>query len=264
MAYPYPLPFPDESQRTPVSSYSSLANALGPSPSYSIYLDHAPVASNYPYPARNVVHPAQYVPRRPLTLSNVHQQPQSTASAETNDHTYHRSRPNIPMNYRRLPQPTHIQPKGYNSYLEGVQYPSIYFQRKGEAQPYTISELLGMKRMPCLSGSEDEVFAGVNERQIKVRIAWPGYSQYPFEKRVMTKHGELTRELLLVLLARVLDEFVKKLKAENAIVERGHEDWTLQELTHGRKGVSVKDCFIVGLSHLAGCIWQPELFVYRG
>ncbi|KAH7917609.1 hypothetical protein BV22DRAFT_1108537 [Leucogyrophana mollusca] len=267
MAYPYPLPFPDVSQRTPVSSYSSLSNALGPNPSYSIYLDQAPVASpGYPYPARNVIHPA-HASRRPLTSSNAQRNSPSSHSRDTDEHnTCGRSRRvNIPANYRLVPQPTYIiEPRGPYSYLEGVQYPSIHFQREDGAPPYCVSEVLVMKQMPNLAGGEDEVFAGFGERQLKVKIVWPGYTQFPFEKRVNTKHGELTRDLLLVLLARGFEEFAKSMEARSPVVERGYDQWALRELTNSRRGVSIRDCLIVGLSHREGCTWQPELFVPRG
>ncbi|KIK99592.1 hypothetical protein PAXRUDRAFT_822587 [Paxillus rubicundulus Ve08.2h10] len=48
------------------SSNSSLANALGPEPGYSIYLTGPPLTNpSYPYPARNVLNPTTYPARTP-------------------------------------------------------------------------------------------------------------------------------------------------------------------------------------------------------
>ncbi|KAF8440365.1 hypothetical protein L210DRAFT_3539478 [Boletus edulis BED1] len=146
--YSYPLPFPTEDQLMQVSSYSSLANALGTDSGYAsrqgrrpqpmncdavvdkqakIYLDGPPVSNPlYPYPARNVFNPGTYPARTPLTVSK--------------------------GRYDLLPQPLFVEPD------DAPDFPAIHFLRKDDKKPYSIWNLLTMDTMPDLVAGDMPIF----------------------------------------------------------------------------------------------------------
>ncbi|KAH7884406.1 hypothetical protein F5I97DRAFT_2036932 [Phlebopus sp. FC_14] len=256
---PYPLPFPNEAQRTPskISSYSSLAGALDANHSYPIYTNSPPLTNPaYPYPARNVVNPGTYPLRTPLLASNGRHpsHPSSATEKKSTDR-----RPDISFFYRPLPQSIDIGPS-----VRGSAYPPIVFERKGSKDPYTIGELLVMGDMPELVGGEDEVFSSFTDRFIKINIVWPGYTQFPFEKRLFTKSRvTLTRRGMLATLAGHVDEFARYIQEEEIPVERGQEQWTMEKKCEGSRTLW-QDCVITGLHHVTGCTWKPEIHSLRG
>ncbi|KIJ66929.1 hypothetical protein HYDPIDRAFT_186524 [Hydnomerulius pinastri MD-312] len=261
----YPLTFPSESQRTPmkISTYSSLANALGPNPEYPIYLTNPPVSNpSYPYPARNVLNPGTYSSRTPLLASNGRHP--SNPGVVHFDEDDHKGLPSLPSRYKRFPQPMLAEPVPTKySYQAGVEFPAIHFQRKGGKEPHSIGSLLDTKALPDLVGGDVPVFASNPDRYIKIRLVWPGYTQYPFEKRINIKQGApFTPTLMLMTLVYYLDEFVRWLHNQEAGVEPGQEQWAVRKVLEGAPAMW-KDCVITSLYHRTGSVWQPELYYPR-
>lgn len=186
---PYPLPFPSEDQRMLISSYSSLANALGTDPGYTsrqggrplpancnavfdkqaIYLDRPPVSSpSYPYPARNVFNPGTYPMRTPLPVSNGGcPSNKNAARGENSDQNdLHR----LPPRYDRLPQPFFVEPDMAHAYQARAEFPAIRFLRKGDKPPYSLWDLLTMDTMPDLVAGDLPVFVQSPDRWIKTKL----------------------------------------------------------------------------------------------
>lgn len=186
----YPLPFPSEAQRTQISSYSSLANALGTdtdpestsrqrrSPlltkcdaitdTQAIYLNGPPVSNpSYPYPARNVLNPGTYRARTPLSVSNGCP---SNASVEWGETSNQKDLPKFPSWYDRLPQPFFVEPDKPYGYQAGAQFPAIHFVRKEDKEPYSIWDLLTMDTMPDLMAGNLPILVQNPDRWIKIKL----------------------------------------------------------------------------------------------
>ena len=182
----YPLPFPNEDQRTQVSSYSSLANALGTDPEYAsqqrqrplwtkydaladtqaIYLNGPPVSSpSYPYPARNVFNPGTYLARTPLSVSNG--RCPRNASVVWGEDSDQNDLPRLPPWYDRLPLVEPDMPRGYQA---GAEFPATHFLRKGDKVPYSLWDLLTMDTMPDLVGGDLPVLVQSPDRWIKIKL----------------------------------------------------------------------------------------------
>lgn len=182
-SHPYPLPFPNEVQRMQVASYSSLANALGTDPGYAdqrgraprttydavtdiqgIYLDEPPISTPlYPYPARNVLNPSTYLARTPLSVP-------SRSPSYTNVAWDHRDLTWRPSWYDRLPQPYFAEQDRPHGYQAGVEFPAIHFLRKGNKEPYSLSDLLAMDTMPDLVDGDSPILAQNPGRWIKIKL----------------------------------------------------------------------------------------------
>ncbi|KAF8554579.1 hypothetical protein OG21DRAFT_1041233 [Imleria badia] len=280
--HPYPLPFPNDDQRIQISSYSSLANALGTDPGYAsrqgrrpppncdavidkptIYLDRPPVSNpSYPYPARNVFNPGTYPARTPLSVSNGRLP--SNASVVWGENSDQNDLHGLPPRYDRLPQPFFVEPDMAHGYKAGAEFPVIHFLCKGDKTPYSLWDLLTMGTMPDLVAGDLPIFVQSPERWIKIKFIWPGYSRYPFEKRILMKRSApLTPNLLLMTLAYHIQEFVRWIRNEGAVIEPGQEYWTVTGVRDGAPAMW-KNCVIIALQHLTGSIWQPEIYYLRG
>lgn len=186
-----------------------------------IYLTGPPTTNPaYPYPARNVLNPGTYPSPTSLMASN------GRRPSHPEDSTRSSRRSDIPSCHRFVPQPTYIGSYSPTGYQAGLEIPPIQFQRKGGGAPYTVGEILKMRDMPDLVGGSDLVFGGHIDRVIKVKtivcmifllsrtgnndvLQWPGYTRYATERRIPTTGGELTRSLLLVILANQIEEFAR-------------------------------------------------------
>ncbi|KAL4064362.1 hypothetical protein V8B97DRAFT_343606 [Scleroderma yunnanense] len=255
----YSLPFPSEPQRSPTKKtlYSSLEEELGENPDYAIYLTGPPVRNpSYPYPARNVLNPGTYPSRTPLMASN------GRRPREPEDNTRSSHRTDILSCNCFVPQPTSVRPHSPTRSLAGLEFPPIQFRRKDGNAPFTVGEILAMGHMPDLVGGSDLVFDAHVERVIKVKIIWPGYARYATEKRICTTGSELTRSLLLVILATYIEEFARDIHSKNIPVEPDQEQWAIQ-WPHEERSNSWKDCVITSLHHRAGSTWQPEIYLRR-
>ncbi|KAF9223725.1 hypothetical protein BS17DRAFT_115225 [Gyrodon lividus] len=265
---PYPLPFLGEAQRAPanLSSNSSLANALGPNHGYSIYFAGPPITNpSYPYPARNVLNPATYPARTPLLVSNAKRptDPSAMSGSRLGNNDDIKGLPKLPSRYMRLPQPMHVEPPKPYGYQAGAELSAIYFHRRGHKDPYSIGDLLTMDTLPDLVGGNVPVFALNPDRWIKIQLIWPGYTRYPFEKRIPIKQGApLTSTLVLMALVYHIDEFVRWIHNEGAVVEPGQEQWKVKKVLDGVPAMW-KDCVIASLQHRTGSIWQPEIYLLR-
>ncbi|KAG6374359.1 hypothetical protein JVT61DRAFT_4393 [Boletus reticuloceps] len=187
--YSYPLPFPTEDQLMQVSSYSSLANALGTDSGYAsrqgrrpqpmncdavvdkqaIYLDGPPVSNPlYPYPARNVFNPGTYPARTPLTVSKGRYP--SNASLPWSEGSDQSDLHGLPPRYDLLPQPLFVEPDDARGYQVGADFPAIHFLRKDDKKPYSVWNLLTMDTMPDLVAGDMPIFIQGPDRWIKIKL----------------------------------------------------------------------------------------------
>ncbi|KAE9385634.1 hypothetical protein BT96DRAFT_572595 [Gymnopus androsaceus JB14] len=113
-------------------------------------------------------------------------------------------------------------------------------------------------RLPELD-DQDAVLFGNDEvyREIRVKIAWPGYYDHPFTKRVNIRKGSMTRISMLFNVVAVIEEFIKKIHHDpECICDRGMEFWKLT----GRERLTIDDFILTGLIHRGGPNWQPEIW----
>jgi hypothetical protein len=116
--------------------------------------------------------------------------------------------------------------------------------------------------LSLLSGSNDEVFKDVSEREVKVQIIWPGYACRPFERRLKTQRGTLTRGVIAFKLSNMILDFAAEIRRTKTVVQRGYEQWALGDR---RKGlIDAGDVFITKLVNCGGSHWQMELWVPNG
>lgn len=223
----------------PISPYSAVPHTLS-----SSYDGSSSVRSAYPYPERNVLHPANYATNTPPAA---HQKKYKTF---------------VPSGFHQLPQPAVIERcAGPSSWSRiGSQHAAIKFHRKGGGVPFRIDELIELEDKPEVEGGHDHVFSGIGERFIKVLITWPGYSQFPVERRICTENGTLKRERLLKLLAKHIEELVHDIHRKSIIVEKGYEKYELAWRPRGLPSIW-RDCLITSLVHKSGSNWQVELHV---
>ncbi|KAF8825370.1 hypothetical protein HHX47_DHR7000173 [Lentinula edodes] len=100
--------------------------------------------------------------------------------------------------------------------------------------------------------STDEVY-----REMRLKILWPGYSEYPFTRRINIRKGEMTRISMLFNVATAIADFVKKVQSDrDCTCERGLEMWKLT----GRESLNVDQFILTGLVHRGGPNWQPEIW----
>jgi len=186
---PYPLSFPNEDQRTLISSYSSLANALGTDPghagrqeqrtlrrkceavtdSLAVYLNRPPVSNpSYPYPARNILNPGTYPARTSLSVSNG--RCPSNTSVVWGENSDQNDVSRLPPWYDRLPQPFFVEPGMPHGYQAGAEFPAIHFVRKGDEAPYSLWDLLTMDTFPELEAGDLPILVQSPDRWIKIKL----------------------------------------------------------------------------------------------
>ncbi|KAG1808419.1 uncharacterized protein BJ212DRAFT_1485062 [Suillus subaureus] len=223
----------------PVTTYSAVPHTL--SGNYEGSFSARPA---YPYPERNVLHPAKYTANMPPAA---HKKTYKIV---------------IPSGFHQLPQPIDIEKcAGPTSWSRiGSQHAGIKFNRKGGGSPFRVDELIELEDKPEVEGGHDQVFNGMEERCIKVLITWPGYSQYPVERRVSTENGTFKRERLLKLLAKYVEELVHDIHRRSRRVEKGYEKYELAWRPRGLPSIW-RDCLITSLVHISGSNWQVELYV---
>ncbi|KAG2070086.1 hypothetical protein BDR04DRAFT_1155889 [Suillus decipiens] len=248
--------------RAQTSVNPDLSGALGPAPHQHTRLQAgAPISpysavphtssgsydrsfSAYPYPERNVLHPAKYTTNMPAAVS---QKAYKTV---------------IPSEFHKLPQHIVIEKSaGPSSWSRiGCQHAAIKFNRKGGGTPFRVDELIELEDKPEVEGGHDHVFSGNGERSIKILITWPGYSQFPVERRICTENGTLKRERLLKMLAKYVEELVHNIHRKSIHVEKGYEKYELAWRPRGVPSIW-RDCLITSLVHMSGSNWQVELHV---
>lgn len=185
--HPYPLPFPNEVQRTQVASYSSLANALGTNPgnanrqrrtprtkrdavtnTQGIYLNGPPISNpSYPYPARNILNPGTYPARTPSSMPN---RSPSNASVVWGENSDQKDLPRFLPRHDRLPQPQCVEPDKSHGCQAGIEFPAIRFLRRGDQRPYSLQDLLTIDTMPDLVGGDSPILVHNPGRWIKVKL----------------------------------------------------------------------------------------------
>lgn len=186
---PYPLPFPTQVQRTQISSYSSLANALGTDPGHAsrerrgpllpksdvvtdtqaIYSERPPVSKpSHPYPARHILNPGTYRSRAPLSVSNGRRQ--SNASIVWGGSGDQKDLSRFPSSYDRLPQPFFVEPNKLHGYQARAEFPTIHFLRGEDEDPYSIWDLLTMDTMPDLVAGNLPILVQSPDRWIKIKL----------------------------------------------------------------------------------------------
>ncbi|KAG2139197.1 uncharacterized protein EDB93DRAFT_1322241 [Suillus bovinus] len=225
------------SQR-PISPYSAVPH------SFSGSYEASSARSTYPYPERNVLHPAKYTTNMPPAA------PQKMYKTV------------IPSGFHRLPQPVITDKSASPSSWSriGSQHAAIKFNRKGGGTPFRVDELTELEDKPEVEGGDDQVFSGIGERFIKVFITWPGYSQFVVERRICTENGTLKKERLLKLLAKYIEDLVHDIHRKSITVEKGYEKYGLEWKPRGFLSIW-RDCLITSLVHKSGSHWQIELHV---
>lgn len=167
-----------------ISSYSSLANALGTDPEHAsrqgrrhrpakcdavtntlaVYSEGPPVNNpSYPYPARNVLNPGTYPARTPLSVANGRYS--SNASIVRGENSDQKDLTRFPSRYDRLPQQVFAEPC-----QSGPEFPAIHFQRNRSSEPYSLRDLLTMRTMPDLVAGDLPIFAESPDRMIKIKL----------------------------------------------------------------------------------------------
>ncbi|KAG1737287.1 hypothetical protein EDB19DRAFT_1909812 [Suillus lakei] len=271
MAYPYPFAFPDARQIAHASSYSTLSGALEPAPAQSMC-----------YPGRPNATPDDGIPISEYLRAQTSTTPDLSgalgpAPAPGQTHQYVRLQAPVYAGalispYSAVPHtlsgshegssPSGIEKRAQPSSWTriGSQHATIKFNRKGGGKPFRVGELIELDDRPEVEGGHDQVFNGIAERYIKVLITWPGYSQFPMERRICTDSGTLTREKLLKMLARHIEEFMHHVHRQDIPVERGYEKYEL--IWRARELPSIwRDCLITSLVHKSGSTWQVDLYV---
>ncbi|KAG1737276.1 hypothetical protein EDB19DRAFT_1988135 [Suillus lakei] len=222
-----------------ISPYSAVPHTLSGSHEGS-----SSARSVYPYPERNVLHPAKYTANMPPVAQ---QKIYKTV---------------IPSGYHQLPQPSGIekcaQPSSWTRI--GSQHAAIKFNRRGGGKPFRIGELIELDDRPEVEGGHDQVFNGIAEMYIKVLITWPGYSQFPLERRIYTDSGTLTRVKLLKMLVRHIEEFMHHVHRQDIAVEREYEEYELVWRARGLPSIW-RDCLITSLVHKSGSTWHVDLYM---
>ncbi|KAJ4477450.1 hypothetical protein J3R30DRAFT_3404792 [Lentinula aciculospora] len=163
-----------------------------------------------------------------------------------------------PSNYIRVPQRVFYDETEMNRCMSYSK--PITFKLKNSAE-------LGVRLSTCLNENhikhpniedkdvrpfcDNEVY-----REIRLKILWPGYYEYPFTRRVNIRKGEMTKISILFNIATAISDFVKKIQNDRCICERGLETWKLT----GRQRVSVDQLILTGIVHRGGPNWQPEIW----
>ncbi|ESK87252.1 peroxysomal citrate synthase [Moniliophthora roreri MCA 2997] len=165
-----------------------------------------------------------------------------------------------PSNHIILPQEAYHD----DSYLPnqqlggGFRRPPISFQVKGFPElGVRMSAILGEPDLP-LVGGEDKVFKD-GYKEIRMRLLWPGYSCFPFERRIKTCDSQLLRSHLLLALAKAIMSFLIHIPTNKTSVECGFEAYQIK-MASGKPGFTGGELFITGLIHRGGPNWQPEIW----
>ncbi|KAG2047010.1 hypothetical protein BDR06DRAFT_1025236 [Suillus hirtellus] len=222
-----------------ISPYSAVPYTLNGS-----YEGSSSARSPYPYPERNVLHPAKYMANMP------------PAAPKRMYKTV------VPSGFHRLPQPivtdTSASPKSWCRI--GSQHAAIKFNRKGGGTAFRDDELVELEDKPEVEGGHDQVFSGIGDRFIKVFITWPGYSQLIVERWICTDNGTLKREKLLKLLVKYIEDLVQNIHRKSIHVEKGYKKYKVEWRPRGLPSIW-RDCLITSLVHESGSNWQVELHV---
>ncbi|OJA12747.1 hypothetical protein AZE42_07579 [Rhizopogon vesiculosus] len=238
-------PVPFQSQHHNITPQASTSNAIYSSSPHALGYEESSVNLHYPYPQRNIIHPANYPVQIPST------------SNQTSNKTV------IPSGYHRLSLSACLgkedaRPSSWSRL--GREHAPIKFNRKGGGKPFRVDELLKTNETPEVEGRLDQVFKNIGDRYIKVILTWPGYSKFPVERRICTENGTLTRDKLLVILAKHIEEFMHYVHRKEITVEKGYEKYELLWRPSGLPSVW-RDCMITSLAHRSGSMWEVELYV---
>ncbi|KIM40504.1 hypothetical protein M413DRAFT_445955 [Hebeloma cylindrosporum] len=164
-----------------------------------------------------------------------------------------------PSNHILVPQSKFAEPISSRSHV--YRYPEVTFQMNGFPEiGMKVSSII--KESPSLlAGHNDEIFKDVPERELKVQIIWPGYTSHPFEKRLKTQRGTLTRGVVAFKLANMVLDFAAEIQQTRTVIERGYEQWVVGDRKMGL--LDARDVFITKLVNCGGSHWQMELWVPR-
>ncbi|EIW84242.1 hypothetical protein CONPUDRAFT_163419 [Coniophora puteana RWD-64-598 SS2] len=136
----------------------------------------------------------------------------------------------------------------------------IAFSRNDGLSPYAVADLVGDLHEPLnLQGASDTPFEELGDATLTVRINWPGYT--PFDREIRTDGGTISRDELLLCVARIIDHFAQKVFAENTPqVQPGYEGCRLRTQDY-RAGIFHERCIITGLTLYTDGTWRPDIFV---
>ncbi|KAF8150658.1 hypothetical protein B0H34DRAFT_678451 [Crassisporium funariophilum] len=187
-----------------------------------------------------------------------HHRTHERSSRDENSHVITRpKRPTHgPSNHILIPQGLIPEPASSKDYY--FRYPDINFRLANFPEFGVRVDAITRPHVPAIEGADDPVLKDVAERELKIQVVWPGYSTLPFEKRIKTVKGSLSRHAVLVKLAHIMLDFSIHIKQSKARVERGQESWAVSG--GSGPGISCADVFITKLIHCGGSHWQMELW----
>ncbi|TFK40161.1 hypothetical protein BDQ12DRAFT_711578 [Crucibulum laeve] len=165
-----------------------------------------------------------------------------------------------PTNHILLPQRIPTIKFASRSYEE-PRYPPITFQALHFPEAGMRLGKVIDRCMPAIEGGDDTVLEKAVDREITIKLMWPGYSTVPFQKRIKTLNGKVTRETILMVLAKAIIQYVRKILVEHIPVEAGFEKWAIGIQPNGRRGIIGPEVFVTRLIHCGGSYWRPELWI---
>ncbi|TFK75190.1 hypothetical protein BDN72DRAFT_562259 [Pluteus cervinus] len=178
----------------------------------------------------------------------------------------------IPPNYGKLTGPTNFQhvPQipftsiglSEDSIIDtNFIHPPIEFQMKGFPETgVRIEKILHDRSMPAIVDADDPVMGIESLSQVKLKLIWPGYEHRPFEKRMSTHSGKISRGTVLLVIAQMFTEFARVILREKVEVNPGSENWKIVKNSQVEHGVQGPELFITALVHRGGANWQAEFW----
>ncbi|KAF8656228.1 hypothetical protein AX16_002664 [Volvariella volvacea WC 439] len=169
-----------------------------------------------------------------------------------------------PTNFVRVPQPHYREvERPRHSCDVSYRHAPIVFQVVGFPEAGVRLGKARGRNMPPIVGGSDQVFSHVSDREIKLRLIWPGYPDEVREKRVKTQSGSMDRNTLLLSLCNMFVEFALSIVKRGISAEPGFERWQIVADALSEPGIQGPELFITSLRHRGGANWQPEFYAPR-
>lgn len=166
-----------------------------------------------------------------------------------------------PTNHLLVPQVPFSEERATPKSYPDMKHSPIIFQLVDFPEVgVRISKIIG-NDTPRIAGGGDKVL-DIGDREIKIWLLWPGYDE-PLQKRIKTQSGAITRDTLLLVIAKMILNFAEKIQSSELPVKPGYESWTIGTRPDGCAGLMGPELFITRLIHLGGANWQPELWAPR-
>ncbi|KAJ3839721.1 hypothetical protein F5878DRAFT_724304 [Lentinula raphanica] len=164
-----------------------------------------------------------------------------------------------PTNHIRIPQTVYYDVTDISrcmSFSKPITFRMKNFAELGVRLSHCLDE--NQSRHPNIEDMDAKLFANDEVyREIRLKILWPGYSEFPFTRRINIRKGEMTRITLLFNVVTAIADFVKKIQTDwECTCEPGLERWKLT----GKGRLKVDKLILTGIVHRGGPNWQPEIW----